>query len=96
MGAIFAGGGALCAVLQVVGRRLLRDLGLARVDAVEGEGRATPSGRYMLVDLGGVRWLVLKATWERAGLPEGAARVRLEHTPVSRLVLTLNGSPTYR
>lgn len=95
-GAIAATGAALCAVLQVVARRLLRDLATARVDAWEGEGRAEPKGRYVLFHAGPERFLIQLTSWDRAGLPLGGQRARIEHVPVTRVVLTLNGAPTYR
>lgn len=96
LAAVLAGGGVLiCGVLQVVARRLKRDLDLLRADELRGEARAAAEGRYVRLDLGGERFLLERAAWDRAGLKLGAMECRLEHTPVGRVVLTVNGSAVY-
>lgn len=95
-GAIFGAGCLGCAVFQVVGRRLLRDLDLARVESVASSGRAEPADTYVRVAAGGAWFLLRRADWDRLALPVGElANVTLEYTPSSRVVLTVNGSPVY-
>ena len=94
--AIFGAGCLGCAVFQVVGRRLLRDLDLARVESVVAPGRAEPSEKYIRIAAGGAWFLLRRADWDRLALPVCVlAQVTLEFTPASRVVLTVNGSPVY-
>lgn len=94
--AIFATGCLGCAVFQVVGRRLLRDLDQARVESVVAPGRVEPADKYVRVAAGGAWFLLRRADWDRLALPVGELHsVTLEFTPASRVVLTVNGSPVY-
>lgn len=94
--AIFGAGCLGCAVFQVVGRRLLRDLETARVESVASSGRAEPAEKYVRVAAGGAWFLLRRADWDRLALPVGElANVTLEYTPAGRVVLTVNGSPVY-
>ena len=93
---IFTAGCLGCAIFQIVGRRLLRDLDLARVETVASNGRAHPSDQYIRVAVGGAWFLLRRADWDRLALPVGElTAVTLEFTPTSRVVLTVNGAPVY-
>lgn len=93
--AIGGGGLVLCGVLQVVARRILADLATARVETVAADGRAEERGKYVQVAAAGERFLLAKADWVRHALPLGSAPFTLEFTPVSRVVLTVNGAAVY-
>lgn len=96
LAAIIMGTGfTLCGILQVVARRLFRDIEAARVDAVEAEAVAHVVKSYVYLDVPGDRYLVQKAVWERLGLPLGDLPVLVEFTPGGRVVLAVNGSPVY-
>lgn len=94
-GTIGGTGLVLCGVLQSVARRLRSDLALARVDTVAGDATATAAGKYVTVAAAGTRFLHPREDWERRGLPLGAARLELEVTAVTRVILCVNGSPVY-
>lgn len=94
-GVIGGGGLLLSAILQIVARRLARDLASARVEAVVAEARAEAHGKYVQVAAAGERFLLARPDWLKTALPLGAAHLTLEVTPVCRVVLTVNGLPVY-
>lgn len=93
--AIMGAGFILCGVLQIVARRLFRDIETARVEAVEAEAVAHVVKSYVYLDVPGERYLLQKTAWDRTGLPLGELPVLIEFTPGGRVVLAINGSPVY-
>ncbi len=92
---IMGTGFTLCGILQLVGRRLFRDLEAARVDAVEAEAEAHVVKTYVYLEVPGDRYIVTKSAWDRIGLPLGRIPVLLEVTPGGRVVLAVNGTAVY-
>ena len=92
---IMGTGFTLCGILQLVARRLFRDIDAARVDAIEAEAVAQAVKTYVYLDVPGDRYVIDRSVWERIGLPLGPLPVLLEITPGARVVLAVNGSPVY-
>ncbi len=92
---LLATGGLICGVLQIVARRLGRDIEAARVESLQAQGRAEAAKGYVYLDAAGRRFMLTRSAWERLGLPLGPGTFQVEYTPVSRVVLTVNGLPAH-
>ena len=80
-----------CFIMQVVARRLRRDIEYSQAVLVTTSVRTRVVGKYVVLETPGPSFRLTRAGWERQGLPSQAEALTIAFTPASRVVLAVNG-----
>lgn len=93
--ALIVSGALGCWIMQVVAKRIARDLEASVAVQVKTPLTSRLSGSYVLLDTSGPRFRLTRTGWERAG-PQGTGADRtLAIAPFSRVVLAVDGRAAY-